>query len=72
MVKNLKLFRNVDFDSSKEASGGTERNAKNHRGLPSIVTEKIKKKHPKMQIFHQNARFWDILLVFLGFLSTGT
>ena len=45
MVKNLKKFRNANFDSSKEASWGTERNAKNHKSLSSTVTEKIKKKH---------------------------
>ena len=43
MVKNQNFFLNVDFDSSKEASWGTERNAKNHRPLPSTVTEKINK-----------------------------
>ena len=49
MMKNLKNFWNVDFDSSKEASWGTERNAENHRSLPSIVTEIKLRKTSKMQ-----------------------
>ena len=67
MVKNLKFFWNVDFDSSKEASWGTERNTENHRSLPSIVTEKIKKNlkklkcSPKMLVF---GTFWLFFLIF--------
>ena len=49
MVNNLKKIPNFDFDSSKEASWGTERNAKNHKSLPSTVTEKIKKNHQNVQ-----------------------
>ena len=44
MAKNLNSLLNVDFDSSKEASWGNERNAKNNKSLPSTVTEEIKKK----------------------------
>ena len=61
MVKNLRLFLNVDFDSSKEASWGTERNAKNHRSLPSTITEKIKKNLQKC-MFWEN--FWCFFLIF--------
>ena len=63
---------NVDFDSLKEASQGTECNPKNHKSLPSTVTEKIKKKHqniPKTSIFGGNFTFFE---VFLDFLSNGT
>ena len=31
-----------------------------------------KKKIQKMQVFPKNARFWDILVFFLDFLSEGT
>ena len=47
-------IQTFDFDSSKEASWGTERNAKKHRSLPSTLTEKIKKHHqnvPKTAFF---------------------
>ena len=71
-MENLIYFLNVDFDSSKEASLGTEHNAKNHRSLPSAVTEKVTKKSPKMQIPLKNANFLDILMVCLDFLSKGT
>ena len=66
-MKNLIFFPNVDFDSSKEVSWCTERNAKNHRSLPSTVTEKIKKKHqnvPKMDIFWEICIFWRVFMIF--------
>ena len=67
MVKNLNFLPNVDFDSSKEASWCTERNAKNHRSLPSIVTEKIKKNPqnvPKMDFFGKFEFFGGFFLIF--------
>ena len=43
MVKNLKKCLITVFDSSKEASGCTERNTKNPSSWRSMVSEKIKK-----------------------------
>ena len=67
MVKKIKYFPNVDFDSSKEVSWDTERNAKNHMSLLSIFTEKIKKKYqniPKMVIFWENFIFEGLFFIF--------
>ena len=72
MAKNLIFFPNVDFDSSKEASWGTGRNAKNHKSLPSTFTEKIKKKTPKCP---KMGHFWGklaFLEIFLDFLNNCT
>ena len=78
-MKNLIFFLNVDFDSSKEVSWCTERNAKSHRSLPSTVTENIKKNLQKMQISQKMSifgTFWWFFFIFsvtvlgkdLGFL----
>ena len=64
MVKNFKFFPNVDFDSSKEASWGTECNAKNHKSLLNTFTDKIKKKHQNIGIFWKSLHFWRFFLVF--------
>ena len=67
MVKNLKFFLNVGFDSLKEASWGTECNAKNRRSLLSTVYEKIKKNlqkckfPPKMPVI---GTFWWFFFIF--------
>ena len=72
MVKNLYFFLNVDFDSSKEGTWGTERKAKNIYVFAKYRYWENQEKPPKMQIFSKKARFWDILVVFLDFLSKGT
>ena len=59
MVKNLKFFLNVDFDTSKKRLGALNATEK-------TVTEKIKKILSKMQIFPKNAHFLDILMFFLN------
>ena len=69
MVKNLKLFPNVVFDSSNEAFWDTERNAKNRSPLRSTVLEKIRKnglKIVKNALFVKSGQF---LAVFLDFFE---
>ena len=61
----LFYFSNVDFDSLKEASLGTERNAKN-KSLSSNFTEEIKKNNqnvPKTSIFGENLNFLNFFLI---------
>ena len=43
--EKFEIFFNVEFDSLKEVSWGTERNAKKHKSLPNTFTDKIKKNH---------------------------
>ena len=65
--KSFFFFPNVDFDSSKETSWCTERNAKNHRSLPSTVTGKIKKNLQKIRISKKMSifgTFWWFFLIF--------
>ena len=69
MVKSMIFFPNVDLDSSKEALGGTECNAKKITSICYNYTEKIKKKLPKVS---QNGNFWRKFVffeVFLGFFG---
>ena len=55
----------IVFESSKEKSWCTERNAKNLRSLQCTVSDKIKKNLKKITLFRQNAkyghlwRFWQ-------------
>ena len=67
MVKNLKFFPNVDCDSSKEASWGTEHIANKQKSLPCTFTEKIKKKTPKCPKnghFGGKFAFLEVFLIF--------
>ena len=67
MVRFFEIFLNVDFDSSKEVSWCTERNAKNTKSLLSIFTEKMKKNHqnvPITGILGGNLHFWRFFLIF--------
>ena len=68
-MKPLNFFQNVDFDSSKEASWGTKCNTKNHRTLPSMVTDKIKKEHQNAlktcNFEEKNGIFGSFFFIFL-------
>ena len=56
------------FDSSNEASGCTDYNAKNLNSLQCTVAEKIKKNPQKIQFFQK----LPFLVVFPDFFSNGT
>ena len=66
MAKNLKFFLNVGFESSKEASWHTDRK------YSQVQFLKNQEKPLKMQIYPKLARFGDISVFFLDFLSNGT
>ena len=72
MVKNLKTVQNVDFDSSKEASWGTELNAKKPQVFAKYRYGENQEKTTKCP---KNVHFWGIFAffeVFLDFLSSNT
>ena len=67
MVKNQKNCQKAVFDSSKEASWCTERNAKNPSSWQGMVSEKIKNNLEKWSCFDQNGQKWLFLKVFFWF-----
>ena len=56
MVKNLKIFPNVVFD--------TERNTKNRSPLQNTVLEKIKKNFQNLAVFNKKNAFFTIFRQF--------
>ena len=80
IMTNGKIVKKVYFDSSKEASWCTERNARNPSSLQSMVSEKIMKNLQKLPFLiriAQKGNFWRFFLIFsetvlcreLGFLD---
>ena len=63
MVKKLKIFQNVVFDSSNFAFWDTERNAKNHSPLQSTVLEKSRNTARNWPFIKTNA--FLIILIFI-------
>ena len=60
-MKNLIFLPKAVFDSSKEASWGTERKAKTPSSYQSMVSEKIKKylhKRLFLAVLVKNGHFW--------------
>ena len=68
MVKNLKICRIVDSDSSKKGFYFTVRNVKNLSSLQCTVSEKIKKNCQKWSALKKCAFF----AVILEFFRSGT